>query len=99
VGLSIKQRVLHDVKTCVKFAIGALAILSSSNSSSVNVKAASDKCGPVDDDDDDDVSDRQAVLEVALLVVVGARSCCAADLTIWSALSIIRVCFLEEFMD
>ena len=81
----------------MKFAIGALAILSSSNSSSVNVKAASDKCGPVDDDDD--VSDRQAVLQVALLVVVGARSCYAADLTIWSALSIIRVCFLEEFMD
>jgi hypothetical protein len=99
VGLSIKQRVLHDVKTCVKFAIGALAILSSSNSSSINVKAASDKRGPVDDDDDDDVSDRQAVLKVALLVVVGARSCCVADLTIWSALSIIRVCFLEEFMD
>lgn len=72
-GLSIKQRVLHDVKTCVKFAIGALAVLSS-NSSSVNVKAASDKRGPVDDDDDDDdVSDRQAVLEVALLVVVGAQ--------------------------
>jgi hypothetical protein len=82
----------------VKFAIGALAILSSSNSSSVNVKAASDKCGPVDDDVDD-VSDRQAVLEVALLVVVGARSCCAADLTIWSSLSIMRACFLEEFMD
>lgn len=97
-GLSIKQRVLHDVKTCVKFAIGALAVLSSSNSSSVNVKAASDKRGPVDDDDDD-VSDRQAVLEVALLVVVGARSCCAADLIIWSALSIMRACFLEEFMD
>jgi hypothetical protein len=59
----------------VKFAIGALAVLSS-NSSSVNVKAASDKRGPVDDDDDDDdddVSDRQAVLEVALLVVVGAQ--------------------------
>ena len=71
-GLSIKQRVLHDVKTCVKFAIGALAVLSR-NSSSVNVKAASDKRGPVDDDDDDDVSDRQAVLEVALLVVVGAQ--------------------------
>jgi len=71
VGLSIKQRVLHDVKTCVKFAIGALAVLSS-NSSSVNVKAASDKRGPVDDDDDD-VSDRQAVLEVTLLVVVGAQ--------------------------
>lgn len=97
-GLSIKQRVLHDVKTCVKFAIGALAILSSSNSSSINVKAASDKRGPVDDDDDD-VSDRQAVREVALLVVVGARSCCAADLTIRSALSIMRACFLEEFMD
>jgi hypothetical protein len=97
VGLSIKQRVLHDAKTCVKFAIGALAVLSSSssNSSSVNVKAASDKRGPVDDD----VSDRQAVLEVALLVVVGARSCCAADLTIWSSLSIMRACFLEEFMD
>jgi hypothetical protein len=77
VGLSIKQRVLHDVKTCVKFAIGALAVLSS-NSSSVNVKAASDKRGPVDDDDDDDddVSDRQAVLEVALLVVVGAQLLC-----------------------
>jgi len=74
VGLSIKQRVLHDVKTCVKFAIGALAVLSSNNGSSVNVKAASDKRGPVDDDDDDDVSDRQAVLEVvALLVVVGAQ--------------------------
>lgn len=71
-GLSIKQRVLHDVKTCVKFAIGALAVLSSNSSSSVNVKAASDKRGPVDDDDDD-VSDRQAVLEVALLVVVGAQ--------------------------
>lgn len=70
-GLSIKQRVLHDVKTCVKFAIGALAVLSSNSSSSVNVKAASDKRGPVDDDDD--VSDRQAVLEVALLVVVGAQ--------------------------
>jgi hypothetical protein len=70
VGLSIKQRVLHDVKTCVKFAIGALAVLSS-NSSSVNVKAVGDKRGPVDDDDD--VSDRQAVLEVALLVVVGAQ--------------------------
>jgi hypothetical protein len=69
VGLSIKQRVLHDVKTCVKFAIGALAVLSS-NSSSVNVKAVGDKRGPVDDDD---VSDRQAVLEVALLVVVGAQ--------------------------
>jgi hypothetical protein len=96
VGLSIKQRVLHDVKTCVKFAIGALAVLSSSNSSSINVKAASDKHGPVDDDD---VSDRQAVREVALLVVVGARSCCAADLTIWSSLSIMRACFLEEFMD
>jgi hypothetical protein len=89
---------LHDVKTCVKFAIGALAILSSSNSSSVNVKAASDKCGPVDDDVVV-VSDRQAVLEVALLVVVGARSRCAADLTIWSSLSIMRACFLEEFMD
>ena len=96
-GLSIKQRVLHDVKTCVKFAIGALAVLSS-NSSSVNVKAASDKRGPVDDVVVV-VSDRQAVLEIALLVVVGARSCCAADLTIWSSLSIMRACFLEEFMD
>jgi hypothetical protein len=34
-----------------------------------NVKAAGDKRGPVDDD----VSDRQAVREVALLVVVGAQ--------------------------